>query len=125
VLFRSDLAGNVIDAPPGALAWRRLLRRPMAPGDILAGEIAVGGDASARARVRGQVLATGPQTWAGRSFDVAVIELFGDVSRGDAFTRLDGVMVVDRISGLLLRLDLHSAQSLFQLQRRLVRVDGR
>ena len=122
-VWRQDLSGNVIDAPPGALSWRRLLRRPMVPGDVLAGEIAVSGDSSARARVRGQVLAVGPQGTAGRTFDVAVIELFGDVSRGDAFTRLDGVMVVDRVSGLLLRLDLNSAQPMFQLQRRLVRVE--
>ena len=26
-LWRQDLAGNVVDAPPGALVWRRLLRR--------------------------------------------------------------------------------------------------
>jgi hypothetical protein len=123
VLWRQDLAGNVIEAPPGALVWRRLLRRSMALGDVLAGDIAVSGDALLRARVRGQVVAVGPQSIAGRAFDVAVIELFGDVPQGETSTRLDGAIVVDRSSGLLLRLDLRSAQPLFQLQRRLVRVD--
>jgi hypothetical protein len=60
---------------------------------------------------------------AGRRFDVAVIELFGDAQRGDLSTRLDGVVVIDRASGMLLRLDLRSAQPDFSLQRRLVRVD--
>jgi hypothetical protein len=123
-LWRQDLAGNVIEAPPGALMWSRLLRRSMALGDVLAGDIAVSGDGMLRARVRGQVVAVGPQSIAGRPFDVAVIELFGDVPRGETFTRLDGAIVVDRTSGLLLRLDLRSAQPLFQLQRRLVRVEA-
>lgn len=124
VLWRQDLAGNVTEAPPGALMWQRLLRRSMALGDVLAGDIAVSGDGLLRARVRGQVVAVGPQSIAGRAFDVAVIELFGDVPRGETSTRLDGAIVVDRASGLLLRLDLRSAQPLFQLQRRLVRVDA-
>lgn len=123
-VWRQDLAGNVIEAPPGTLVWRRLLRRPMALGDVLAGDIAVSGDSLLRARVRGQVVAVGPQSVAGRAFDVAVIELFGDVPRGETSTRLEGAIVVDRASGLLLRLDLRSAQTLFHLQRRLVRVDS-
>ena len=57
-------------------------------------------------------------------FDAAVVELFGDVQSGDASTRLDGAIVIDRHSGVLLRLDLRSAQPRFQLQRRLVRVDA-
>lgn len=122
--WRQDLAGNVIEAPPGALVWHRLLRRPMELGEVLAGDIAISGDGLLRARVRGQVVAVGPQSIAGRAFDVAVIELFGDVPRGDSWTRLDGAIVVDRTSGLLLRLDLRSAQPLFQLQRRLVRVEA-
>jgi hypothetical protein len=122
-LWRQDLAGNVTEAPPGMLAWRRLLKRQMALGDVLAGDIVVSGDSDLRARVRGQVVALGPQAIAGRSFDAAVIELFGDVPVGDTSTRLQGVIVVDRGSGLLLRLDLQSAQPRFQLQRRLVRVD--
>jgi hypothetical protein len=39
-------------------------------------------------------------------------------------TRLDGVMAVDRRSGLLLRLELRSGNADFALRRRLVRVDA-
>ena len=74
--------------------------------------------------MRGQVVAVGPQTLAGRRFEVVVIELFGDAQRGDTSTRLDGAIVVDRASGVLLRLDLRSALPSFQLQRRLLRVDA-
>jgi hypothetical protein len=52
----------------------------------------------------------GPQTVAGRRFDAAVVELFGDAQRGDSYTRIDGALVVDRLSGVLLRLDLSTAQ---------------
>jgi hypothetical protein len=38
-------------------------------------------------------------------------------------TRVDGVMVVDRKSGVLLRLELHSANPEFQLRRTLVRIE--
>jgi hypothetical protein len=122
-LWRQDLAGNVIEAAPGVIVWHRLLRQKMSLGDVLAGELQISGDGQLRARVRGQVVAVGPQAIAGRPFDVAVIELFGDVPRGETSTRLDGALVVDRHSGLVLRLDLRSAQPLFQLQRRLVRVE--
>jgi hypothetical protein len=81
--------------------------------------------------VRGQVVATGPQTVAGRHFDVAVIELFGEVpavssvasSTDQVSTRLDGVMAVDRRNGLLLRLELRSSNPDFSVRRRLVRVE--
>jgi hypothetical protein len=121
--WRQDLSGNVVEAPRGALLWRRLLRRSMALGDVLAGDMSVSGDPFMRARVRGQVVAVGPQRIAGRAFDAAVIELYGDVPQGELSTRLDGVVVVDRDSGVLLRLDLRSAQPEFRLQRRLVRVE--
>jgi hypothetical protein len=77
-----------------------------------------------RARMRGQVVAVGPQMIAGRRFDAAVVELFGDAPRGDGYTRVEGVIVVDRASGVLLRLDLRSAQAPFSLLRRLVRVEA-
>lgn len=121
--WRQDLAGNVLEAPAGVVVWQRLLRAGMSLGDVLAGEMQLSGDDLLRARVRGQVVAVGPQTIAGRAFDAAVIELYGDVPQGETSTRLDGALVVDRRSGLLLRLDLRSAQPLFQLQRRLVRVE--
>jgi len=90
----------------------------------VAGEMRVVGDPLARARLRGQVMAVGPQTVADRRFDVAVIELFGDAQRGEQSTRVDGSMVVDRASGVLLRLDLRSGLTPFSLQRRLVRVES-
>jgi hypothetical protein len=51
------------------------------------------------------------------------VELFGDAQRGDASTRLEGAIVIDRASGLLLRLDLRSADPAFSLQRRLLRIE--
>jgi hypothetical protein len=118
-----DLAGNVLQAPPGQLQWPRLLRHDMVLGQVLGGEIAVADNPQRNARVRGQVVAVGPQSQAGRSFDVAVVELFGDARNGDESTRLDGVIVVDRHSGVLLRLDLRSAMAGFTLQRRLARFE--
>lgn len=122
--WRQDMAGNLWSSPVGALQWQRLLKRDLVLGQVLAGDFTLSGDAMARARVRGQVVAVGPQLIAGRSFDAAVIELFGDALRADASTRLDGVIVVDRASGILLRLDLHSAMPPFALQRRLARVEA-
>ncbi len=118
-----DMAGNVITAPAGSLHWPHLLRHELALGQVLGGELRVADNPLRSARVRGQVVAVGPQTVAGRPFDVAVVELFGDARNGDDSTRLDGAIVVDRNSGLLLRLDLRSATSGFMLQRRLERVE--
>jgi len=119
-----DPAGNLVASPDGAMHWPRLLRGELELGAVLAGELRLAGDPLARGRVRGQIVAVGPQVVAGRRFDAAVIELFGDALRGDASSRLDGSMVVDRTSGLLLRLDLRSAQPGFTLQRRLVRIEA-
>jgi hypothetical protein len=121
--WRQDAAGNLQPTAEGALAWPRLLRREPALGQVFAGEILVTGDPFTRARVRAQVIATGEQVVAGRRFDAAVLELYGDAIRGDASTRLDGAIVVDRATGLLLRLDLRSAEPVFNVQRRLVRID--
>ncbi len=122
--WSQDRAGNVTQAPAGWLQWPQLLRHELQLGQVLAGHMGLADDAFVRARLRGQVVAVGPQTVAGRRFDVAVIELFGDVQQGDNTTRLDGVIVIDRHSGVLLRLDLRSAQRGFDLQRRLMRVDA-
>jgi hypothetical protein len=119
-----DLNGNVLAAPSGQLMWPHFLRGELALGQVLAGDLQLAGDPYARARLRGQVVAVGPQMLAGRRFDVAVIELFGDAPRGEASTRVDGALVVDRTSGVLLRLDLRSAQGSFSLQRRLVRIEA-
>ncbi len=122
-VWRQDRAGNIVQAPAGALLWPRLLRGELALGTVIAGELRVAGDPQLRARLRGQVVALGPQTVAGRRFDAAVVELFGDTPLGEASTRVDGAIVIDRISGVLLRLDLRSAVGSFSLQRRLVRVE--
>ena len=120
--WRQDRAGNVVAAPEGALQWPHLLRADLALGSVVAGDIVVVGDPLARARMRGQVVAVGPQNVAGRRFDVAVVELFGDAPNGESYTRVEGAIVIDRRSGVLLRLDLNSAHGSFALQRRLVGV---
>lgn len=121
--WRQDRSGNITAAPLGGLVWPQLLRGELVLGAVTAGDMTVAGDPMLRARMRGQVVAVGPQKVAGRSFDVAVLELFGDAQNGEGFTRVEGAMVVDRHSGVLLRLDLRSGSDNFSLQRRLVRVD--
>lgn len=124
--WRQDLAGNpVLNAGPPLIGWQRLLRRDLQLGQVLAGELAAADESPGPARVRGQVVAIGPQRIDGRAFDVAVIELFGDAPAGAAgSTRLDGVMSVDRRSGVLLRLELRCANASYALRRRLVRVEA-
>lgn len=121
--WRQDMAGNLWSSPHGQLLWHRLLKHDLTLGQVLDGEFQVEGEPLARARVRGQVVAVGQQMVAGRSFDAAVVELFGDAIRGDGSARLDGVIVVDRRSGVLLRLDLNCSMAPFSLQRRLARVE--
>jgi hypothetical protein len=121
--LRHDHNGNVVQAPPGMLQWPQLIRGELELGQVVAGDLSVSGDVLVRARVRGQVVALGPQAIAGRRFDAAVVELFGDAQRGDEFSRIDGAMVVDRLSGVLLRLDLRSALPGFTMQRRLARIE--
>ena len=123
-VWRQDLAGNVTSAPQGALTWPRLMRRELELGQVLAGDMLTAADPQLRARLRGQVVAVGTQMVGERRFDAVVIELFGDAQRGDTSTRLDGSLVVDRSSGVLLRLDLRSADAAFTLQRRLLRVEA-
>ena len=120
---RQDLAGNRLAAGAGSLVWPNLLRSELALGQVMAGEIQAEGDPLARARVRAQVVAIGPQQVGTRRFEAVVLELYGDVLQGAGSTRLDGALVVDRASGVLLRLDLRSAQPPFQGGRRLVRVE--
>ena len=122
-IWVQDRAGNVMQAPNKALRWPHFLRTDMVLGQVTAGDIVQSGDPYARARMRGQVVAVGPQTVAGRRFDVAVVELFGDAPEAEAYTRVEGALVIDRASGVLLRLDLRSANPVFQVQRRLLRVE--
>jgi hypothetical protein len=116
-----DTAGNLTpaDGGTGLVYWTRLLKRDMVLGDVLAGS--VHGEESS-GNLRGQVIALGVQTGLGRPFDAAVIELFGDVPYRNTSTRIDGVMVVDRKSGVLLRLELRSANPEFALRRTLLRI---
>ena len=121
--WRQDPSGNILQAPQGALVWHRLLRHEMPLGQVLSGEMNIAGDPLARARIRAQVVAVGPQSLDGRQFDVVVIELFGDALRGEDSTRIEGSMVVDRASGVLLRLDMRCAMPAFNVQRRLAHVE--
>jgi len=132
VAWRQDLAGNVLLEPrPPLLGWRRLLKPDLVLGQVLSGELAAADETQPSGRLRGQVVATGSQRVAGRRFDVAVIELFGEVpsSRGglddpnQASARLDGVLAVDRGSGVLLRLELRSSNTDFAVRWRLVQVE--
>ena len=131
--WRQDLAGNpVLESRAPLIGWQRLLKSELALGQVLSGELAAADEVVASARVRGQVVATGPQTVAGRQFDVAVIELFGEAPQtrdgvgqgGQSSTRLDGVMAIDRHSGVLLRLEMRSANTDFAIRRRLLRVEA-
>jgi hypothetical protein len=122
--WRQDAAGNTDAARgEGLLTWSRLLRRDLALGDVLAGEMHSADAEEAVARVRGQVIAVGPTQVSGRNFDAATIELFGDAPSGLNRTRLDGVMVVDRASGVLLRLELRSSNPEYAVRRRLLRIE--
>lgn len=122
-VWTQDYSGNVTRATAGALQWPSLMRLELVLGQVLGGEMWYADQSSRRARLRGQVVAVGPQTVAGRGFDVAVVELFGDARTGEDSSRLDGVIVIDRKSGVLLRLDLNSSQPGFTMQRRLSRIE--
>ncbi|MEF7613358.1 hypothetical protein V4F39_05490 [Aquincola sp. MAHUQ-54] len=123
VQWQQDASGNVVpmQSPDSLVYWTRLLRPELALGDVLSGE--VHHTAGLQGRLRGQVIAVGVQTGFGRPFDAAVIELYGDVPFRSYSSRLDGVMVVDRKSGVLLRLELRSANPEFMLRRTLLRVE--
>jgi hypothetical protein len=123
--WRQDPFGNLPQPPDaeGWVHWRRLLQPDMALGSVLAGDL-IGGDGQRRGRLRGMVIALGVQHSLGRPFDAAVIELYGDAPLAEgASTRLDGVMVVDRKSGVLLRLELEGGSPEFALRRTLVRIE--
>jgi hypothetical protein len=122
--WQQDLWGNQPRLPEacGWLHWKRLLRPDMALGDVITGDV-IGGEGGGSGRLRGQVIALGVQSSLGRPFDAAVIELFGDAPMANHGTRLDGVMVVDRKSGVLLRLELRSGNPEFALRRTLTRIE--
>ncbi len=126
-----DRAGNPrADASPGLAQWRRLLRRGLELGEVLDGDLVSPATPAAVANLRGQVVATGAQTIAGRRFEVAVVELFGEApATGEAgqgstgSARIEGVLAVDRTSGVLLRLELQCRNPDFSLRRRLLRIE--
>lgn len=125
--WQQDLAGNPHGVRGlGLLHWSRLLEPDLALGDVVTGSVHE--PRGTTGRLRGQVIATGVQSGFGRAFDAAVVELFGDVpgageAPGGVSTRVDGVMVVDRKSGVLLRLELRSANPDFALRRTLLRIE--
>jgi hypothetical protein len=126
-MWSQDLAGNTRpDSRAPLVSWRRLLKPDLQLGQVLVGELYSAEPTNVGpARVRGQVVAQGVQQVVGRSFDVAVIELFGDAPTTDGgFARLNGVMAVDRTSGLLLRLELSCSNPDFAMRRRLTRVEA-
>jgi len=125
--WSQDLAGNTrADSRAPLVSWHRLLKPDLQLGQVLSGELYSADSAGlGPARVRGQVVAQGVQQVVGRSFDVAVIELFGDAPTSDGgFALLSGVMAVDRTSGLLLRLELSCSNPDFAMRRRLTRVES-
>ena len=123
--WQQDPWGNQPRMPEGSgwLHWKRLLRPELALGDVIGGDV-IGGESGGSGRLRGQVIALGVQSALGRPFDAAVIELFGDAPMAGHGTRLDGVMVVDRKSGVLLRLELRSGNPEFALRRTLTRIEA-
>jgi hypothetical protein len=123
--WQQDLAGNALPIDAGTtVSWQRLLRAELDLGQVVAGELRAIGSPLPLTRVRGQVVARGPQTLAGRHFEVVVIELFGDATGPNGENvRLDGVMAVDGASGLLLRLDLRCPNPDYALRRRLMRIE--
>jgi hypothetical protein len=125
--WRQDAAGNVLTPPPHPIvSWSHLLRRQLTLGDVLAGELH-SPDSERHGHLRGQVVALGRVTVAGRVFDGATIELSGDVphgpEHGSSSTRIEGVMEVDRASGVLLRLDLRSGNRHYAVRRKLLRIE--
>lgn len=120
--WQQDMAGNLGIADQGPV-WSRLLAHDMRLGQVMAGQMTDPRMPHGLIRLRGQVVAVGPQAVAGRRFDAAVVELFGDLLAPDQTARVEGTVVVDRASGVLLSLHLRSPASALDLQRRLVRVD--
>lgn len=125
-VWRQDAAGNSLGASGrGLLQWRRFLEPELTLGQTLSGELIAADDANLVAPVTAEVMSLGPQTIAGRRFDAAVLELRGAAPRdGEGSTRLEGVMAVDRSTGVLLRLELSCSNPAFALWRRLARVES-
>lgn len=117
-----DRAGNVLATPEGPLVyWRNLLSAQPKPSQRLSGEVSNVNNATAR--VQSQLVAEHVKTPFGSRFDPVVMDLRGEVEPGSPPPQVEGVMVVDRRSGLLLRLELRSTDPQFDLERRLVHIE--
>jgi hypothetical protein len=123
--WQQDLAGNALpDREAGQLRWQGLLRRDLVLGQELSGELVSAADPERIAQVQGRVMSMGEQDVAGRRFDTVVIELGGTARDERGSTLLRGVMVVDRASGLLLRLEIECSNADFARWRRLRRIEA-
>ena len=117
-----DRVGNVRAMSEGPLVyWRNLLSMQPNPSQRLSGDVSNVNNATAR--VQSQLVAEHVKTPFGNRFDPVVMELRGEIEPGSPPPPVEGVMVVDRRSGLLLRLELRSADPQFDLERRLVHVE--
>jgi hypothetical protein len=117
-----DRAGNVLGLPQGPhVYWRHLLPSELQPGRRWPGE--VNNLNNGTAQLRAEFVAEHVKTPFGTRFDPVVLDLRGEVDPGTPPPKVEGAMVVDRRSGLLLRLELHGEDPQFDLERRLVHIE--
>jgi hypothetical protein len=117
-----DRAGNVLGLPQGPhVYWRQLLPSELKPGQRWRGE--VNNLNNATAQLQAEFVAEHVKTPFGTRFDPVVLDLRGEVDPGAPPPKVEGAMVVDRRSGLLLRLELHGEDPQFDLERRLVHIE--
>ncbi|NML19028.1 hypothetical protein [Azohydromonas caseinilytica] len=117
-----DRAGNVLTAPAELASWRGLLQPALASGTRVSGELM--NLHGATAQLKAQVVAEHAKTPFGSKFDPVVLDLQGDIEPGTPPARAQGVMVVDRLSGILLRLEVQASDPQFDLERQLVHIEA-
>lgn len=117
-----DRAGNILELPQGPFVyWRYLMPAELKPGLRWRGE--VDNLNNATARLQAEFVAEHVKTPFGPRFDPVVLDLRGEIEPGSPPSKVEGAMVVDRRSGLLLRLELHGEDPQFDLERRLVHIE--